>query len=119
MYWSEQLGRDDFQYGQFGENFTVQGMLEDTVFLGDTFEIGEAVVQVTQPRVPCFKLAHKMGDKKFQKQFLQSHRVGFYLRVLQKGMVEAGQTFKLVNQDPVQMSIRENQPPAVHRRQKC
>ena len=104
-YWREQLNRDDFTYGQFGENFTVTGMLETDVYIGDVFEIGNAVVQVTQPRVPCYKLAHKMGDNKFQKQFLQSHRVGFYLRVLNEGMVEAGQSFRLIEQDEVRISV--------------
>ncbi len=104
-YWANELGRSDFQYGQFGENFTVSGMLETEVYIGDVFAVGDARVQVTQPRVPCFKLAHKMGDNRFQKQFLQSHRVGFYLRVLQEGMVEAGQTLTLVEQADVKISV--------------
>ena len=60
-YWKRELGRDDFRYGQFGENFTVDGMLEDVVHLGDVFRVGGAMVQISEPRAPCAKLALKMG----------------------------------------------------------
>ena len=86
-YWSEALERDDFSYGQFGENFTVQGMLETDVLIGSIYRLGGALVQVTQPRVPCFKLAHKMGIPTFVKTFMQAERTGFYLRVLEEGEV--------------------------------
>ena len=60
-YWAERLGRDDFTYGQFGENFTAMGVTEDVMHIGDVLRIGGAVVQVTQVRVPCYKLANKLG----------------------------------------------------------
>jgi MOSC domain-containing protein YiiM len=60
-YWKRELGRTDFPFGQFGENFTVEGMLDDDIHIGDQFRVGFALVEVTQPRVPCFKLAIKMG----------------------------------------------------------
>ena len=88
--WQEELGRDDFAFGQFGENFTVSGMLENQVCIGDVFRVGSALFQVTQPRVPCFKLATKMGSTDFPRLVMASARTGFYLRVMEEGDVEAG-----------------------------
>ena len=65
-YWRKELQRDDFQYGQFGENLTTQGLLENEVCIGDIYEIGQAVIQLTQPRVPCYKLAKKLGIPEFR-----------------------------------------------------
>lgn len=106
-YWSAELGRDDFGHAQFGENFTVEGMLEDDVHVGDSFRIGTATVQVTQPRVPCYKLGIKMGDPTFVKTFLASCRVGFYLRVLEEGEVGSGDEIELVSEDPERMTVRD------------
>jgi MOSC domain-containing protein YiiM len=105
--WADELGRDDFTMGQFGENFTVDGMLETDVHVGDMYRIGSALVQVTQPRVPCFKLAHKMGIPTFVKTFLKANRSGFYLRVLEEGEVGAGDDIELVKADPIGMSVAE------------
>jgi ferredoxin-NADP reductase/MOSC domain-containing protein YiiM/predicted pyridoxine 5'-phosphate oxidase superfamily flavin-nucleotide-binding protein len=105
-YWRRELGRDDFAYGQFGENFTVQGMLEDDICVGDLFRIGGALVEVSQPRIPCYKLAIKMGIDDFQNRFLKSGRVGFYFRVLEEGEVGAGDVFELISRDPIGMSVR-------------
>jgi len=88
--WQQELRRDDFALGQFGENFTVSGMLENQVCIGDVFRVGSALFQVTQPRVPCFKLATKMGSPEFPKLFMASARTGFYLRVMEEGDVGAG-----------------------------
>ena len=106
-YWKRELGRDDFSYGQFGENFTVEGMLEDNVHVGDVFRIGTALVEVTQPRVPCFKLAMKMGMPEFLKVFMPSERVGFYFRVLEEGEVGAGDALERLKVGPEQMTVRE------------
>ena len=106
-YWKQELGRTDFAFGQFGENFTVEGMLEDDVRIGDVFRVGEALVEVTQPRVPCYKLGLKMGLPGFLKMFLESCRVGFYLRVLEEGEVGAGDTFELVRSEPEEVTVRE------------
>src|SRR5262245_66345898 len=81
-------------------------MLEDTVHLGDVFQIGGARVQVSEPRVPCAKLALKMGLPTFPKRFLASERVGFYLRVLQEGDVGAGDPIERIVTDPEQVSVR-------------
>jgi MOSC domain-containing protein YiiM len=106
-YWTQKLGRNDLAPGQFGENFTVEGMTEEEIFLGDVFHVGEALVEVSQPRLPCFKLGLKMGDPKFPKQFLASGRLGFYLRVLEEGAVAAGDEIARVGSDPERLSIRE------------
>lgn len=107
LYWKEALGRDGFPYGQFGENFTVEGMTEDVVHIGDVFRVGDALVEVTQPRGPCYKLAIKMGLPEFPKMFLESLRLGFYLRVLEEGEVEAGDIVERVKPGPEQMTLRE------------
>ena len=106
-YWQRELGRTDFSFGQFGENFTVEGMLEDDVYVGNVFRVGEALVEVTQPRPPCFKLGIKMGMAQFPKLFLGSGRVGFYLRVLEEGTVGAGDVFHRIYSDPEQITVRE------------
>ena len=105
--WATELARADFAFGQFGENFTTQGLLENEVCIGDAFRIGGAVVQATQPRVPCYKLADKMGIRGFDKTFLRANRSGFYLRVLEEGEVEAGDSIALISRDPIGMSIAE------------
>ena len=106
-YWARELGRDDFAIGQFGENFTVEGMLDDEVCVGDVYRIGGALVEVSQPRIPCYKLALKMGIEGFQNRFLKSGRVGFYFRVLEEGEVGAGDVVVLVKRDSRGMTVRE------------
>lgn len=106
-YWRQELGRDDFRFGQFGENFTIEGATEDDIRIGDVLRVGDALVEVSQPRPPCFKLGIKMGMPTFPKLFLQSGRVGFYMRVLEEGKVGAGDTFERVAQDPEAMTVRE------------
>jgi MOSC domain-containing protein YiiM len=106
-YWKRELRRADLPFGQFGENFTVEGMSEDEVHIGDHFRVGGALVEVTQPRVPCYKLGLKMGLKGFEKRFLASCRVGFYLRVLEEGEVGAGDGLDRVGIDPERITVRE------------
>ena len=106
-HWQRTLERSEFPFGQFGENFTVQGMTEEQVHIGDVFRVGDAMVEVTQPRVPCFKLAMKMGLPEFPKQFLASGRSGYYLRVLQEGEVGAGDAFDRVKVDNALISVHD------------
>jgi MOSC domain-containing protein YiiM len=106
-YWKRELGRTDFTFGQFGENVTVEGMLEDQICVGDVFRVGSALVEVTQPRVPCYKLGIKMGLSQFVKMFLASCRVGFYLRVLEVGEIGPGDVLDHVRTDPERMTVRE------------
>ncbi len=89
-YWAEALGRDDFSPGQFGETLTIEGVLEDDIAIGDRLRIGGALLEVSQPRTPCFKLGIKMGIEGFPRQFQESGRVGFYLRVIEEGPLCAG-----------------------------
>ena len=105
-HWKRELGRTDFRIPQFGENFTVEGMPEDKIHVGDVFRIGGALVEVTQPRVPCYRLGIKMENPQFPKKFLQSCLVGFYIRVLEEGEVSAGDTIEFVKKDPEAMSVR-------------
>jgi len=106
-FWAGELGRDDFAHGQFGENFTITGWLEDAVCIGDEFRIGAARVQVTQPRSPCFKLGIRMNDDQFPARFAAANRTGFYLRVLQEGRVAAGDAIERVAHDAGSLSVRD------------
>lgn len=106
-FWREQLPDVRFDWGQFGENFTVEGLLEDQICLGDQFRIGEAEVVVTQPRLPCFKLAHKFGRKDMIQRFLDSRRTGFYLAVVREGRVEAGNRIEWTHRDPQRVTIAD------------
>ena len=107
-HWREVLRREDLSPGQFGENLTVEGLVEDAVHIGDVFQIGGAAkLQVTQPRVPCFKLEHKMGTPGFIKQFLESRRVGFYFRVLVEGDITAGDAILRIERAAESMSVTE------------
>jgi MOSC domain-containing protein YiiM len=106
-HWERELGRDPLPFGQFGENFTVLGMPDESVHVGDVFRIGTALLQVTQPRVPCFKLGIKMGDITFVGTFRRSGRVGFYLRVLEEGEVRAGDAITRISEDRKKLNIRD------------
>lgn len=97
--WQAELGRQDLTYGQFGENLTTEGLLEQTMFVGSVYRVGNAVLQITQPRMPCYKLEHKMGIRGFIKTFQQSGRSGFYFRIVEAGDVGAGDLFELLHAD--------------------
>ncbi|MEW6331482.1 MAG: MOSC domain-containing protein [Pseudomonadota bacterium] len=106
-FWESETGRRDFAHGQFGENFTITGWLEDAVCIGDEFQIGQARVQVTQPRSPCFKLGIRMNDANFPARFAAANRTGFYLRVLQEGRVAAGDAIERIAHDPNSLCVRD------------
>ncbi len=97
--WRAELQRD-LPYGNFGENLTIRGLTEDVVRIDDVLSVGEVLLQVTQPRVPCFKLGIKMADQRFLRRFLESGRSGFYCKVLREGLIEAEQEISLVSSDP-------------------
>jgi ferredoxin-NADP reductase/MOSC domain-containing protein YiiM len=107
QYWQEELGRDDFTYGQFGENFTVQGLADDQVCIGDRYQIGDAVFEVTQPRVTCFRVGIRMNDPRIPALLVSRHRPGFYFRVLTEGAVAAGQEIVKVADGPEGMTVAE------------
>lgn len=89
-HWQEFLGRDDLGYGAFGENFTVEGLGDDEVCIGDRFHIGEAEFEVTQPRVTCYRVGMRMEEPRLPSLLVAHHRPGFYLRVLTEGHVQTG-----------------------------
>ena len=89
-YWQDHFGRDDFEFGQFGENFTVDGLSDDEVCVGDRYRIGEAEFEVTQPRVTCFRVGMRLGEPEMPALLVAHHRPGFYLRVITEGHVQAG-----------------------------
>lgn len=105
-YWESVLGKT-MGPAAFGENFTVTGLLEDEVCIGDVYRVGEAVVEVSQPRYPCFKLSQKHGIKELPAQVLATGYSGFYLRVLQEGSVSAGDELIPVQAQPDRISVRE------------
>ena len=105
-FWERELGKS-LPYGQFGENLALSGLTDDVVHIGDTFRIGPVELQVTQPRVPCFKLGMRMEDKDFVGRFHYSGRVGFYLRVLKEGMLSVGDSVERMQTDPNRLTIRD------------
>ena len=106
-YWQKVLNRYDLTYGHFGENFTVEGMPDDQIHIGDVFRIGDALLEVTQPRVPCFKLEIKMDLPGFSRQFLASGRLGFYCRVMEEGEVGVGDTIERIQVGPEKITVWE------------
>jgi len=91
----------------FGENFTTEGLFEESVNIGDTLQIGTARVISTQPRMPCYKLGVKFGRMDIIKRFLASGLTGIYFKVLQEGEVGAGDEIKLINRDPNNVTVRD------------
>ena len=98
-YWKQELPGRDLPMAMFGENFTVDGLLENSVHLGDRFSIGSAEVVVTQPRLPCYKLGIRFGADDMVKRFLASGRTGFYVAVTREGEVGAGDTIEALARD--------------------
>src|SRR6187401_2594900 len=106
-HWEQELGRDDFVYGQFGENFTVEGLGDDEVCIGDRFRIGSAVFEVSQPRVTCYRVGIRMNDPRIPALLVSNHRPGFYFRVLEEGEVQPGNEILKVASGPEQMTVAE------------
>ena len=106
-FWKKELPEMELPYGMFGENFTTEGLLEDTLNVGDRFRIGEAELMVTEPRLPCYKLGIKFGRSDILRRFLQSRRTGFYFAVVREGEVEAGDEIKLLSRDGNDITIAD------------
>ncbi len=104
-YWERELGRHDFVYGQFGENFTVEGLADDEVCIGDRYQIGSATFEVTQPRVTCYRVGIRMNDPQIPALLVSHHRPGFYFRVLEEGEVQAGDNIIKLSSGPEQMTV--------------
>jgi len=106
-FWRNELPGMDFPWGAFGENLTTEGLLEDTVHIGDRFRTGSAEFIVTQPRMPCFKLAIRFNRPDIVKRFLRSGRTGFYLAVVQEGDIGAGDSLDLVAEDNSHITVAD------------
>ena len=106
-HWQRELGRDDFELGQFGENFTVDSLADDEVCVGDRYQIGEALFEVTQPRVTCYRVGIRMNDARIPALLVSHHRPGFYLRVLREGVVQAGDEIVKVAAGDQAMTVAE------------
>jgi ferredoxin-NADP reductase/MOSC domain-containing protein YiiM len=106
-YWESFLGRNDFTYGQFGENFTVEGLLDNEVCIGDRYRIGGAEFEVTQPRVTCYRVGIRMNEPRMPALLVARHRPGFYFRVLQEGEVGAGDDIVKINDGPGRISVAD------------
>lgn len=104
-YWSQLRNEPDYEPGHMGENLTLEGLDDHAVCIGDQFRIGAAVVEVTQPRVPCFKLGIRMQKPQFVGEFLTSGRTGFYLRVIQEGRIQTGDGVTQIHADALKVSI--------------
>ncbi|MEE4592562.1 MOSC and FAD-binding oxidoreductase domain-containing protein [Streptomyces sp. DSM 41524] len=106
-YWQQQLGRDDLTFGIFGENFTVDGLPDDEVCIGDRYRIGEAEFEVTQPRVTCYRVGMRLGEPTMAALLVAHHRPGFYLRVITEGRVQAGDEITLTRRGPEELSVAD------------
>lgn len=104
-YWEAQLGRGGFTYGQFGENFTVEGLADDEVCIGDQYRIGTALFEVSQPRVTCYRVGIRMEEPRMAALLVAHHRPGFYFRVLEEGEVGAGDQIVRVATGPERMTV--------------
>lgn len=102
-FWKEEMPDRDLPWGMFGENLTTSGLNESSVFIGDRFSVGTAVLKVTQPRMPCFKLGIKFGDESIIRKFYRSGRWGLYFAVLEEGELEAGDDFFYQGGDGLQV----------------
>ena len=106
-YWESQLGRNNFSYGQFGENFTVDGLPDADVCVGDRYRIGSALFEVSQPRVTCYRVGIRMDDPQMAAKLVAHHRPGFYFRVLEEGEVGPADEIVKIADGPEHMSIAE------------
>jgi ferredoxin-NADP reductase/MOSC domain-containing protein YiiM len=106
-YWERFLSRNDFTFGQFGENFTVDGLLDSEVCIGDRYRIGDAVLEVTQPRVTCYRVGIRMSEPRMPALLVAHHRPGFYFRVLQEGEVGAGDDIVKIADGPEKLTVAD------------
>ena len=106
-FWRTELSSAELSWGAFGENLTTEGMLENEVCIGDRYRMGSAEFVVTQPRMPCYKLAIKFARAEFVKAFLASERTGFYFAVLREGEVEAEDSIERIAEDERRLSVRD------------
>ncbi len=106
-YWKHELPEMNLPWGMFGENFTTTGLFETELNIGDKFRVGQTVVMVTEPRLPCYKLGIKFGRSDIVKRFLASERTGFYFSVLQEGEVETGDPIELIEKSEPSVRVAD------------
>jgi ferredoxin-NADP reductase/MOSC domain-containing protein YiiM len=106
-HWESHLARNDFAYGQFGENFTVDGLADNEVCIGDRYRIGNAIFEVTQPRVTCYRLGIRMNNVQMPALVVSHRRPGFYFRVIEEGEVGAGDDIHKISDGPGKISVAE------------
>src|SRR6201987_5948995 len=106
-HWQQQLNRTDFVHGQFGENFTIEGLPDDAVCIGDRYRIGSCLFEITQPRVTCYRVGIRMNETRMPALLTSSGRPGFYFRVLQEGEVDPGDEILKVGEATERMTVAE------------
>jgi MOSC domain-containing protein YiiM len=106
-YWRKQFPNLDIKWGMFGENFTTEGLIEDTVNVGDQFQIGSAKLMATQPRMPCYKLGIRFGHMEIIRKFLVSGRPGIYFKVLKEGQVQISDKIESVRKDENNVTVKD------------
>jgi len=106
-YWRQQLPQPDLPWGAFGENLTTEGLFEDSLYIGDQLRIGTALLQVTQPRVPCYKITIRFDRDDMIKRFIKSNTSGFYFSVVEEGQLAAGDKIEIVHRDPAAVSVAD------------
>ena len=104
-YWRKKLPDVPFSWGRFGENLTTEGLTEDTLCIGDRLKVGPAILMVTQPRMPCYKLALRFDRDDMIKRFLTSQRSGFYFSVIEEGEVHTGSKVEILSRDPHRVAV--------------
>jgi len=106
-FWRPEFPEKDLPWGMFGENFTTEGLREESIYIGDRFRVGEAEVMATEPRMPCYKLGIKFGRPDIMKRFLASRRSGFYFAVKREGRVNAGDAIEFVGREQQAISVAD------------
>jgi MOSC domain-containing protein YiiM len=107
VFWRTEFPEMNLPWGMLGENFTTEGMLEENIYIGDRFRVGEAEVMATEPRMPCYKLGIKFGRADIMKRFLASRRSGFYFAVKREGRVNAGDAIELIGREQQGISVTD------------
>lgn len=105
-YWRQQLNKPELSYGQFGENLTISSFDEQSLCIGDQLQINDCILEISQPRVPCFKLGIVLDLKTMPKLFVQHWATGIYFRVLQSGSIQAGDSVNITHQHPAQLTVQ-------------
>lgn len=106
-WWQKELQVENLPFGSFGENLTIDQLDEKMIFVGDLFEVGTCQLQAVQPRIPCYKLEIKFKNQNVIQKFNEHHRCGVYFRVIKEGVIQAGDSLKLIDAEKIKVSISE------------